>query len=99
MKVFAASLLLGSGYAAAFAPTLSAIRSTDLRANVLEGTEIENDLQPINNMLLVKKVDAIDKTEGGLFLTGKVSFPRYRISPKCSTTRLVVLTLAFLFFV
>jgi len=37
----------------------------------LEGVEIEKDLTPINNMMLVKKVDVIDQTDGGLFLTGK----------------------------
>ncbi len=40
---------------------------------MLEGVEIEKDLTPINNMMLVKKVDVIDQTDGGLFLTGKVS--------------------------
>jgi chaperonin GroES len=39
--------------------------------NVLEGKEIQNDFTPINNMLLVKKVDVVDQTGGGIFLTGK----------------------------
>jgi hypothetical protein len=42
-------------------------------ANVLEGKEIEKDFTPIQNMLLVKTVAVLDQTEGGLFLTGKVS--------------------------
>jgi len=38
---------------------------------VLEGKEIDNALTPINNMVLVKKVDVVDQTGGGIFLTGK----------------------------
>lgn len=44
---------------------------TRLKANVLEGKEIQKDFTPINNMLFVKKADAVEKTEGGLILTGK----------------------------
>ena len=40
--------------------------------NVLEGKEIQNDFTPVNNMLMVKKGEVIDKTDGGIFLTGKV---------------------------
>mmetsp|Transcript_29290 Transcript_29290/g.33635 ORF Transcript_29290/g.33635 Transcript_29290/m.33635 type:complete len:247 (+) Transcript_29290:97-837(+) len=45
-------------------------------ANILEGKEIQNEFQPINNMLLVKRVEVIDKTEGGIFLTGKDKIKR-----------------------
>jgi len=38
---------------------------------ILEGKEIDNALTPINNMVLVKKVDVVDQTGGGIFLTGK----------------------------
>lgn len=38
---------------------------------VLEGREIDNALTPTNNMVLVKKVDVVDQTGGGIFLTGK----------------------------
>jgi len=38
---------------------------------VLEGKPIDNPLTPINNMVLVKKVDVVDQTGGGIFLTGK----------------------------
>lgn len=49
------------------------IRKTSLAAtNVLEGKEIKNDFAPINNMILVRKGEIIDQTEGGIFLTGKV---------------------------
>ncbi len=40
--------------------------------NVLEGKEIQNDFTPINNMILVRKGEIIDQTQGGIFLTGKV---------------------------
>lgn len=40
--------------------------------NVLEGKEIENDFTPVNNMILLKKGDIVDQTQGGIFLTGKV---------------------------
>ena len=40
--------------------------------NTLEGKEIENEFTPINNMVLVKKVEDVDQTEGGIILTGKV---------------------------
>lgn len=44
--------------------------------NVLEGREISNAFTPINNMLLVKKVDVVDQTEGGIFLTGKAKIEK-----------------------
>jgi hypothetical protein len=64
------------GSVIAFSPSsLQRSRGTNSRlmANVLEGKEIEKDFTPINNMLLVKKADAVEKTHGGLILTGKVS--------------------------
>jgi len=39
--------------------------------NNLNGRDIDGEFTPLNNMVLVKKVDIIDKTEGGIFLTGK----------------------------
>jgi len=74
MKLFVLSTLLAAaGQASAFAPGSSNFRATRLMANVLEGKEIEKDFTPIQNMLLVKTVAVLDQTEGGLFLTGKVS--------------------------
>lgn len=59
--------------ATGFAPNMHIARqTTSVQSNVLEGKEIANDFTPINNMVLVKKVDVVDKTEGGIFLTGKV---------------------------
>mmetsp|Transcript_858 Transcript_858/g.1235 ORF Transcript_858/g.1235 Transcript_858/m.1235 type:complete len:246 (-) Transcript_858:221-958(-) len=76
MKLIALSTLLAG--TTAFAPSTPATTAstqtqtqTQLMANVLEGKEIEKDFTPINNMLLVKKVDVIEQTEGGIFLTGK----------------------------
>lgn len=37
----------------------------------LDGRKIEGDLQPLNNFLLVKTAEAVDKTDGGILLTGK----------------------------
>jgi len=38
---------------------------------VLEGEKIDNALTPTNNMALIKKVEVVDQTGGGIFLTGK----------------------------
>jgi hypothetical protein len=40
--------------------------------NTLDGKELSGDFVPLNNMLLVKKSEVVDQTEGGIFLTGKV---------------------------
>lgn len=75
MKFAALSSLVFATQALGFAPSSFSGRSSELSlsANVLEGREITNDFTPINNMLLVKKVEVKDQTDGGLFLTGKVS--------------------------
>lgn len=56
-----------------------AFSSSSLAANVLEGKEIEKDFTPINNMLLVRKGEIVDQTDGGIFLTGKVRRKEYRV--------------------
>ncbi|GFH60397.1 chaperonin GroES [Chaetoceros tenuissimus] len=72
MKFAALSSLLFATQVLGFAPSSFSGRSDiSLSANVLEGREIASDFTPINNMLLVKKVEVKDQTEGGLFLTGK----------------------------
>lgn len=76
MKLLTIRVVLLSivGSVIAFSPSsLQRNRGTNSRlmANVLEGKEIEKDFTPINNMLLVKKADAVEKTDGGLILTGK----------------------------
>lgn len=75
MKFAVLSSLLLTTQVLGFAPSSLSGRSShiSLSANVLEGREIANDFTPINNMLLVKKVEVKDQTDGGLFLTGKVS--------------------------
>mmetsp|Transcript_4778 Transcript_4778/g.6794 ORF Transcript_4778/g.6794 Transcript_4778/m.6794 type:complete len:241 (+) Transcript_4778:181-903(+) len=49
----------------AFSRSLSHCRAT------LDGKAIDGELTPLNNMMLIKKVDAIEQTAGGLVLTGK----------------------------
>jgi hypothetical protein len=70
--ILAGSAPLVQGFMTPPTTTVTATTTTLQVANVLEGTEIEKDFTPINNMLLVKKGEVIDQTEGGIFLTGKV---------------------------
>jgi len=42
-----------------------------MKCNVLDGRKINNEIIPINNIILVKNVPTIDETESGLILTGK----------------------------
>jgi chaperonin GroES len=69
--ILAGSAPLVQGFMTPPTTTVTATTTTLQVANVLEGTEIEKDFTPINNMLLVKKGEVIDQTEGGIFLTGK----------------------------
>ena len=74
MRLLISSLFVFS--ANAFAPLISQSFTRNVaigETNVLEGREISNAFTPINNMLLVKKAETVDQTEGGIFLTGKVS--------------------------
>jgi hypothetical protein len=49
-------------------------RGRDVRLGAkLEGREIEGTLTPTNNFVLVKKAAILDKTDGGILLTGSVS--------------------------
>lgn len=48
----------------------ASIWKTPLSAT-LDGRQIEGEIQPLNNFLLVKTADPIDKTEGGILLTGR----------------------------
>ena len=71
--VVAAISLLIPGSHAFVAPR--AVRANDVRLGAkLEGREIEGTLTPTNNFVLVKKVAVLDKTDGGILLTGTVSF-------------------------
>ena len=75
VKVFTSSVLLYQ--VSAFAPHNHAKtrqqRTTNLSGSVLDGKELSGDFNPMNNMMLVKKSEIVDQTEGGIFLTGKVS--------------------------
>lgn len=42
----------------------------------LDGRKIKGDVKPLNNFILVKKVAAVDKTEGGILLTGKAKIQK-----------------------
>lgn len=42
----------------------------------LDGRKIRGDIKPLNNFLLVKTVDAIEATEGGILLTGKAKIKK-----------------------
>jgi chaperonin GroES len=54
------------------APFKPAFRSsTQCFASTLDGRKISGDIKPLNNFLLVKVAEAVDKTEGGILLTGK----------------------------
>lgn len=44
--------------------------------NTLDGKELSGDFVPLNNMLLVKKSEVVDQTEGGIFLTGKAKIQK-----------------------
>jgi chaperonin GroES len=45
--------------------------STRCYATTLDGRKIAGEIQPLNNFLLVKTAKAVDKTDGGILLTGK----------------------------
>jgi chaperonin GroES len=45
--------------------------STRCYASTLDGRKIAGEVQPLNNFLLVKTAKAVDKTDGGILLTGK----------------------------
>ncbi len=66
---------LAIGFLPSRTPTIhSNYNTASFATNVLEGKEIKNEFTPINNMLLVRKGEVVDQTEGGIFLTGKVRF-------------------------
>ena len=60
----------------AFVPNPMGVRKsqTTLSATTLEGRVIEGEMKPTNNFILVKVADAIEETEGGIILAGKVGF-------------------------
>jgi hypothetical protein len=71
--VVAAISFLIPGYHAFIAP--GPVRANGVRLGVkLEGREIEGTLTPTNNFVLVKKAPVLDQTDGGILLTGSVSF-------------------------
>jgi chaperonin GroES len=66
-----ATLLLALDGAHAFTAR-SAFTRPSIRLNVkVDGRSIGGEVKPANNFVLVRCADAIDKTEGGILLTGK----------------------------
>jgi chaperonin GroES len=50
--------------------------TTETATTTLDGRKITGDLAPLNNFLLVKTAELIDKTEGGILLTGKAKIKK-----------------------
>ena len=55
-----------------FVPSFMPFRTQMTFGATLEGRLIEGEIKPTNNFVLVKIADAIEKTEGGIILAGKV---------------------------
>jgi chaperonin GroES len=74
MKLSILTIVLGASSCSAFTTTTAgpsfARRSSQLSVKV-DGRTIEGAVKPTNNFLLVKTMEAKDKTEGGILLTGK----------------------------
>jgi chaperonin GroES len=50
--------------------------STQCYATTLDGRKISGEVKPLNNFLLVKVAEAVEKTEGGILLTGKAKIQK-----------------------
>jgi chaperonin GroES len=50
--------------------------STQCFASTLDGRKISGAVKPLNNFLLVKVAEAMEKTEGGILLTGKAKIQK-----------------------
>jgi chaperonin GroES len=60
-----------------FAPKPAAFRpQTQCFASTLDGRKIAGDVKPLNNFLLIKVAEAVEKTEGGILLTGKAKIKK-----------------------
>lgn len=54
----------------------TALYSTTETVTKLDGRKIKGEVKPLNNFVLVKTVDAIAATEGGILLTGKAKIKK-----------------------
>jgi chaperonin GroES len=54
----------------------AATATTTTTTTTLDGRKITGDLAPLNNFLLVKTAELIEKTEGGILLTGKAKIKK-----------------------
>jgi chaperonin GroES len=52
------------------------VTTTATTTTTLDGRKITGDLAPLNNFLLVKTAELIEKTEGGILLTGKAKIKK-----------------------
>eukprot|EP00980_Cylindrotheca_fusiformis_P019344 scaffold6638_cov127-Cylindrotheca_fusiformis.AAC.28 len=43
----------------------------------VDGKTVENEVKPINNMVLVKKAESLQQTQGGIILTGKAKDTKF----------------------
>lgn len=53
------------------APVAFSTRPSVSRSATIDGIEAQGPLKPTNDFILVKKADAVEKTEGGILLTAK----------------------------
>lgn len=77
--IFVANESFGFSPSPSFFRSINKISSTRYQegaSNTLEGRVIEGKLRPLNNFILVKVADALEKTEGGILLTGKAKITK-----------------------
>lgn len=75
VSIIAAATSFTASCHAFVAPGPARAKNNDVRLGVkLEGRDIEGALKPTNNFILVKVADIEDETEGGILLTGSVSY-------------------------
>mmetsp|Transcript_15625 Transcript_15625/g.45103 ORF Transcript_15625/g.45103 Transcript_15625/m.45103 type:complete len:241 (-) Transcript_15625:107-829(-) len=71
MKVAIATLALSLSFCSGFTSSQLGQRRPTFCGMKIDGRTVEGELKPANNFILVKKVGALDQTEGGILLTGK----------------------------
>lgn len=61
----------------AFSPSHSrTLRAQQILFAKVDGRTVEGEVKPTNNFILVKIADAVEKTEGGILLTGKAKIKK-----------------------
>jgi chaperonin GroES len=64
--------------AAEAAETAEAAATTEEEIPTLDGRKINGVVAPLNNFLLISRSDAVEATDGGIFLTGKAKIRKYQ---------------------